>query len=90
MLALERVFSALGHESRRQILTVLHVRGGRVTAGNIAKRFACSWPTTTRHLRILQEAGLVTVRKQGRERWYELERERLTGVVGGWLRHFDA
>ncbi len=68
----DAVFAALAHESRRQILLVLHFRGGRATAGEIAQRFACTWPTTTRHLKVLIDAGLVRVEKRGRERWYEL------------------
>jgi len=85
---LERIFSALAHASRRQILLVLKARGGRVRAGDIARRFACSWPTTTRHLRVLEEAGLVRVEQEGRERWYVLEMKRLRRVAGGWLRNF--
>lgn len=85
---LERVFAALAHASRRQILLVLKARGGRVKAGDIARRFACSWPTTTRHLRVLEEAGLVRVERDGRERWYVLEAKRLARVAGGWLRNF--
>ena len=85
---LERVFSALGHASRRHILMVLHAQGDRVTAGRIAQRFSCSWPTTTRHLRVLEEAGLVRATKAGRERYYELDKDRLERVVGGWLEHF--
>ncbi len=84
-----RVFSALAHASRRQILLVLHVRGDRVTAGEIAKRFSCSWPTTTRHLRVLEGAGLISVHQVGRERFYQLEKRKLGGVVGGWLGHFE-
>jgi DNA-binding transcriptional ArsR family regulator len=84
----EAVFAALAHASRRQILLVLRFRGGEMTAGDIADRFACSWPTTTRHLRVLEEAGLVAVEKRGRERVYRLNRERLTGVTGAWLRWF--
>ena len=57
-------------------------------AGDIARRFACSWPTTTRHLRVLEDAGLVRVEKQGRERVYCLEPDGLERVVGGWLAHF--
>ncbi len=82
---IERVFRALAHRSRRHVLMVLRARGDRVTAGEIARRFSCSWPTTTRHLRQLEEAGLVRVQKRGRERYYELERERLARVLGGWL-----
>jgi len=80
---------ALGHASRRHILVVLHARGGRMAAGAIAKRFSCSWPTTTRHLRLLEAAGLVRVERVGREWQYVLESARLRQVVGGWLAHFD-
>lgn len=81
----ERVFTALAHASRRHILMVLRARGDRATAGEIARRFSCSWPTTTRHLRVLEDAGLVRAERQGRERVYELDRARLERVVGGWL-----
>lgn len=87
---LEAVFAALAHASRRHILIVLHVRGGSMTAGEIADRFGCSWPTTTRHLRQLEEAGLVTVQADGRQRHYQLNRDRLHSVAGGWLDHFAA
>jgi ArsR family transcriptional regulator, arsenate/arsenite/antimonite-responsive transcriptional repressor len=82
----ERVFKALAHESRRHILIVLNARGGSMTAGEIAGRFQCTWPTTTRHLRVLENAGLVRVDKRGREWIYILESERIHKVVGGWLK----
>jgi DNA-binding transcriptional ArsR family regulator len=82
----DSVFKALAHASRRHVLLVLHFRGGEMTAGEIAGRFGCSWPTTTRHLRVLEDAGLVRVEKRGRERIYRLDRERLEDVAGGWLR----
>lgn len=85
---LERVFSALAHEQRRHVLLTLQFRGGELSAGAIASRFACSWPTTSRHLKILEQAGLVTVERRGRERVYRLERERLRRVVGDWLAWF--
>jgi len=85
----DAVFSALAHPSRRQILLVLHYRGGEMTAGEIAGRFGCSWPTTTRHLGVLLEAGLVQVRREGRQRVYRLGRERLLGVTSDWLTAFQ-
>jgi DNA-binding transcriptional ArsR family regulator len=85
---LERVFAALAHASRRQILLSLHFHGGEMTAGEIASRFACSWPTTSRHLSQLELAGLVRAERRGRERVYSLDRERLDRVAGGWLGHF--
>lgn len=88
LAAWEAVFDALSHASRRHVLVVLHARGGSMTAGEIADRFSCSWPTTSRHLRVLEDAGLVRVEKAGRERRYHLERRRLFRVVKGWLRSF--
>jgi DNA-binding transcriptional ArsR family regulator len=85
---LDAVFAALAHPSRRQILLVLKLRGGAMTAGEIVERFSCKWPTTTRHLRALEDAGLITVRKEGRERLYQLNRTRLLDVVAGWLNWF--
>ena len=85
----ETVFNALAHAQRRQILLVLRFRGGAMTAGEIADRFSCSWPTTTRHLRILERAGLVRVKKQGRERVYHLGLTKLRTTVGKWLNWFD-
>ncbi len=85
----ESVFKALAHASRRHVLVVLNARGGSMTAGKIARRFSCSWPTTSRHLRILEEAGLVRVDRKGREWVYTIESERLQQVLGGWLEWFE-
>lgn len=89
LLEIERVFKALAHASRRHILIVINARGGSMTAGAIARRFSCSWPTTSRHLRTLANAGLVTINKRGREWIYELESDTLRRVVGDWLNWFD-
>lgn len=85
----ERVFRGLAHRTRRHVLVVLSARGGTMKAGEIAARFSCSWPTTSRHLKVLVDAGLVRVERRGREMIYHLDRERLRRVVGGWLGHFE-
>ena len=85
----ETVFNALAHSQRRQILLILRFRGGEMTAGEIAERFSCSWPTTTRHLRVLQRAGLLRVKKLGRERVYKLDVAKLRGTLGKWLQWFE-
>jgi DNA-binding transcriptional ArsR family regulator len=82
------VFGALSHASRRHILLVLHARGGAMTSGELASRFSCSWPTTTRHLKVLEEAGLVEVEVEGRERRYRLEADRLRAVTARFLGAF--
>ena len=60
-----------------------------MSAGEIAERFGCTWPTTSRHLAVLREAGLVTVEPRGRERDYVLATDRLKFIVGGWLGWFE-
>ena len=86
--AFDAVFDALAHHTRRTILAILQARGGQMTSGEIASRFDCSWPTTTRHLRVLEEAGLVRVSLRGRERVYTLDAAMLRSVTDQWLKQF--
>jgi DNA-binding transcriptional ArsR family regulator len=86
--ALEKVFAALAHTSRRSILLVVHARGGSMTSKDIAERFDCAWPTITRHLGILEGAGLLHVERRGRERLYRIDPGRLHDVAGGWIGRF--
>lgn len=81
------MLGALAHPARRQILMTIHLRGGDIPAGEIAARFAHSWPTTTRHLQVLEAAGLVCAEQQGRIRSYSVDAKKL-GVVREWLRWF--
>jgi DNA-binding transcriptional ArsR family regulator len=87
---LDRVMSALAHPLRRQVLLVLHYNGGEMSAGEIAGRFSCTWPTTSRHLRQLEDSGLLIVEQRGRQRIYRLERQLLQNTVGNWLKWFKA
>ena len=86
---LDRVFGALAHEARRHIALVLLHYGPELSSGYLAKRFTHSWPTTTRHLHVLEDAGIVSVRSEGRYCWYRLERDHLRRVVGGWFERLD-
>lgn len=56
-------------------------------AGEIAGRFAHAWPTTTRHLKVLEAAGLLVHEKVGRTVVYSINRERLA-VLQEWLAWF--
>ena len=85
--ALDDVVTALAHPARRQILLTVHIRG-EMSAGEIAGRFAHAWPTTTRHLRVLEHAGLVRYERQGRRRVYRVEHARLA-LVSEWLAWFS-
>ena len=86
--ALQDVMNALAHPARRQILLTVYLVGGRMTAGSIAGRFEHAWATTTRHLRVLENAGLLSHMKEGRCRVYQLERERLA-LATEWLGWFE-
>ena len=63
-------FRALADQTRRDILSLL--RSGPRTSGEIAAQFHSSWPTISRHLAVLREAGLVGAERQGQEIYYEL------------------
>jgi DNA-binding transcriptional ArsR family regulator len=86
--AYEAVFGALAHPARRRVLLTLHFNGGSMTAGEIAKVFAHAWQTTTRHLQVLEAAGLLRHERQGRMRIYRIERKRLA-LVEDWLAWFS-
>jgi DNA-binding transcriptional ArsR family regulator len=86
--AYELVFGALAHAARRRVLLTIYFNGGSMTAGEIAAIFESAWPTTTRHLKILEAAGLLQHEKQGRTRIYRIQRKRLE-LVRDWLAHFS-
>src|ERR1700691_5628321 len=86
--AYEMVFSALAHPARRRVLMTINFNGGSMTAGEIAAIFEHAWQTTTRHLQVLEAAGLLTHERRGRMRIYRIERKRLA-LVSDWLAHFQ-
>jgi DNA-binding transcriptional ArsR family regulator len=60
---------------RREILRL--VWRHESSAGQIASRFDVSFPAVSQHLKVLRDAGFVTVRKEGRERVYAADRKAL-------------
>lgn len=85
---LDAVFAALSHRTRRAILVTLLANGGSQTSGKIAGRMDNSWQTTSRHLRQLEEAGLISVGLQGRERIYTLDSSFMLEVLDHWGERF--
>ena len=88
MDAYELVFSALAHPARRRIMLTLNFEGGSMTAGEIAEVFEHAWPTTTRHIQVLESAGLLYHEQRGRIRIYHITRRRLE-LVRDWLEWFS-
>jgi DNA-binding transcriptional ArsR family regulator len=60
-----------------------------MTAGEIDERFQHTWPTTSRHLRVLERAGLLVHEKRGRTRIYRVNSKKLQ-VVREWLDWFSS
>ncbi|WP_395645691.1 ArsR/SmtB family transcription factor [Terricaulis sp.] len=85
--AYEAVFTALAHPARRLILMTLNFEGGEMKAGAIAAQFKHAWPTTTRHLQVLEDAGLIRHERQGRERLYRIDKKRME-LARDWLAWF--
>lgn len=86
--AYEAIFTALAHPARRRILMTVHFNRGSMSAGEIASVFAHAWQTTTRHLQVLEAAGLLTHERRGRMRLYRIEKKRLE-LVRDWLSWFS-
>jgi DNA-binding transcriptional ArsR family regulator len=67
----DAVFSAIADGTRRTI--VQRVARRRLTAGELARGFRISRPAVAKHVRVLVRAGLLRVRREGRNRFYELD-----------------
>lgn len=57
------------------------LRAGPRTSGEIAARFDSRWPTISRHLGVLREAGLVVAERKGQEIYYELNTSVFQDIV---------
>lgn len=75
-------FDVLAEPARRRILDLLLDRPRLV--GDLTVQLGLSQPGTSKHLRVLREAGLVRVRRDAQRRWYELRAEPLA-EVDAWL-----
>lgn len=75
------VFRAMADPTRREILQML--RKGALNSGEIADRFDATWPTISRHLAVLHDAGLVRSIRHKQEVRYELN----TSVVHDLAQH---
>jgi len=81
------VFLAIAHPTRRAILLTL--KDGERAAGELAEPFQMTFGAISQHLRILEEAALVCVRREGRSRLYRLHPKPLRDVVE-WVDEFAA
>ena len=78
-------FEAIAEPNRRRLLELL--RSGELAAGDLVKATGLSQPGASKHLRLLREAGLVSVRAEGQKRLYRLEASELA-TLDAWLQQF--
>jgi ArsR family transcriptional regulator, arsenate/arsenite/antimonite-responsive transcriptional repressor len=79
---LDRVFDALASPSRRRILAWLSQED--LTTSELAARAALSAPAVSRHLSVLENAGLAASRRQGQRVLYSLVRDTLVDALSGF------
>ncbi len=80
-------FEAIAEPNRRAILELL--RSGELPAGELVTATGLSQPGVSKHLKLLREAGLVSVRPDGQRRLYRLEARQLA-ELDDWLTPFRA
>lgn len=85
-MKIELVFEALASTPRRKILAYLSEAS--LTAGEIAERFEMSKPSLTKHLKILENAGLVVSEKRGQYVHYSLADRNMIGTIHNFLATF--
>ncbi|WP_028279495.1 metalloregulator ArsR/SmtB family transcription factor [Arthrobacter sp. H5] len=85
-MVIDDVFAVIAEATRREILASL--RTGDKAVGELVEELAVSQPTVSKHLKVLREAGLVSMRAQGQKRFYSLNSGPLQEIAR-WLAEFD-
>ena len=83
-----KIWKALADPSRRRMLDLLRRRA--MTTGSLVEHFEMSRYGVMKHLEVLADAGLVLVRRQGRERWNHLNAVPIQQIYRRWIQPFAA
>jgi DNA-binding transcriptional ArsR family regulator len=81
------VFNAIAEPRRRQIVELL-ARRGALAVGTLVVKLGLPQPAVSKHLGVLRKVGVVAVLKQGKQRVYHLEAEKLK-TVHDWVKAFE-
>jgi DNA-binding transcriptional ArsR family regulator len=79
------VFQAIADPTRRKILNVLAHES--LNLNSVAEKFHSSRPAISKHIKILTECGLITIKQQGRERYCEARLQKLN-EVSEWVNQY--
>jgi DNA-binding transcriptional ArsR family regulator len=84
---MDRVFAALASLPRRRVIAFLSQTA--LSTADLAERFAVSRPAMSRHLAVLERAGLVTGARQGQRVLYRLNRDTLLNALARFASEVD-
>ncbi|WPU96035.1 metalloregulator ArsR/SmtB family transcription factor [Mucilaginibacter sabulilitoris] len=80
------VFQVIGDPSRRKMLMMLSANS--LTINSLAANFDMSRPAVSKHIKILETAGFISIQDMGRERYCTLKKEGFEELQA-WLSYFD-
>lgn len=81
-MSVDKVFEALASGPRREILAYLS--NAELSTSELAERFAMSAPAISRHLSVLESAGLISGERRGQFVYYRLNRDNLVNSLTGF------
>ncbi len=81
------IFDVLADGTRRELLIRLHHRAAEVSVSELVTELGISQPTVSKHLKVLRDHGLVSVRDEGQHRYYRLDTAPF-GELEDWLAQF--
>src|SRR5205809_8090282 len=79
------VFQAIADPTRRAIINM--IAGEQLNLNAVADQFDISRPAISKHIKILTECGLITIKQQGRHRYCEAKLDKLN-EVSGWVEQY--
>lgn len=84
----DKIFKAIADANRRQIFHVLVMAGTAMSMTQISEQFDISRQGVTKHIKMLEDAGLIKTETKGRERFCAAQPEKLKAVKD-WLSYYD-
>lgn len=88
MTEIDKVFKALADPSRRKLLDLLHANNGQ-TLSELCGELDMARQSVTQHLGLLEEANLISVQRQGREKLHYFNPVPIHEIYERWIRKFE-
>ena len=88
MKEIDKVFKALADPSRRKLLDRLHAKNGQ-TLSELCKGLDMARQSVTQHLGLLEDANLISVQRQGREKLHYFNPVPIHAIYERWIRKFE-